>query len=248
VLIQALLSLTIALASSAGPPRVQSGTGGCFAAVYPQIDSARSREDSLALGERLLKGHPGGQTCGNFVAGYLFGVASTAREDDWRLRQRAMELLNAGLRGNESDPRLYFAHGVLLYNRNSRTDAERMFARAVDRMTPREEAHIHYIRGMMHQDLWRDYRSFGDIKTTFGGQFHCGRMQDDQFTSFFFFCPDEFDDIMLLAFTPLRDLRKKEYEKMEDAFRAALRADPAHEEAQRRLFEEYLYAPQNQKP
>ena len=156
------LILSLGLAGVSSPPPARAD--GCFAVALPEIGEATTRADSLALAEKYLAAPPGGDSrCGDGLAGFLLGMKSSPAEDAWRERQRAGELIERALRDYSDEPRLYLALALVLHHRQSRTDALRNLDRATDRagsgevpLSPRELAILHYTRGMIQQDAWRD--------------------------------------------------------------------------------------------
>jgi GWxTD domain-containing protein len=226
------------------------------------IAGASTRSDSSALIERFSQSPPGGdRACAGMLSGYLIGMTSSPAEDTWRDRQRGSELLEAALRSFGDEPRLYLAMGVLYHHRQSRTDAFRMLDRAEERadrsavpLTPRERALIWYRRGLIHQDMWRDVRSYGRIKSTAQGQWHCGKFEQnvrDNFTSgtndhewlvgFNFVCPDQFAENMGRYYEPRDPTRVDDLTALEDAFSRALELDPTLVPAVEGLLAEYVY-------
>ena len=163
----------------------QPAAAQCFSEALPALAEATSREDSLALAEQYRHNPPGGdEECGRLLAGYIIGISSTPAESEWRHRLDGYELLESVFRNHSGEARVHFAMGILLYHRQARTDARRALERALDRadesevpLTQREIAIIHYNIGLMHQDFWRDWRSYGYVVAASGGQWHCGQYQ-----------------------------------------------------------------------
>lgn len=234
----------------------------CMSVAIPAMNAAATRQDSIALAERYENSPPDGdRNCGALLAGYLLGMTSTPAEDEWRVRRRALDLLNNAARSYANEPRLYLATGVLLYNGQSRDNAMRVLGRALDRrdrepapLTPRETALIYYYQGMVHQDYWRDWRSYGQLKSTAAGQWHCGRMSavvtetvtgDASDASWLFpvnqICAARFDEQMETYFEPWRDMKTDELKALEEAYKRAIETDPTLAEAAAALLGEYVY-------
>ncbi len=247
-------------APSAFPPSRLSAP--CFSAALPEIQAAVTREDSLALAAQYGREPPGGdEGCGRMLEGYLVGMTSTPAEDEWRDRQRAVGLLERALRYTSDEPRIYLAMGLLLYHRQARTDAVRSLGRALDRrdrgevpLTAREIAVIHYIRGLIAQDHWRDWRSFGALDATSGGQWHCGRYESpasenftsssDDHTWLVFLnqlCPETFSRNMETFFEPRADMNLRNFVDLQAAFREAIATDSSYILPYEALLGEYVY-------
>jgi GWxTD domain-containing protein len=243
-----------ALVSTWGPPVP------CMAEVLPQMDAVTTRADSVALAERYLTDTGTEKGCAELRAGYLLAMTSTPAESEWRNRQRATELLESALRSHEDEPRLYLATAKLLYNRQSRTDALRMLDRAYARregatpLRPREVALIFYLRGLIHQDFWRDWRSYGQLKATAAGAWRCSRSEEasqDNFTSSSNdnswlipvnqLCPDRFTENMERFFDSRTNLNADALVNMEAAFREALATDSLLLPAAEALLGEWVY-------
>ena len=255
-----ILAVLAALAAAVAPPA--DLPTGCFAEALPEMNAALTREDSLALAARYEHQPPGGdRSCGQLLAGYLIGMTSTPAEDSWRERLRGIELLEAAFRSHSGDPRLYIAMGLLLYHRQGRTDALRNLKRALDRreagevpLTAREVAIIHYNRGLIHQDFWRDWRSYGNLSVTAGGQWHGGRYEmpgQDNFSgssddhtwliALNQLCPARFAENMEAFFDPWADMNRDAFNQLEDAFLAALETDSTFLLPGEALLGEYVY-------
>lgn len=252
------MSLVLALAGPAAPPSAP-----CFADALPQIHEAASRADSLALAEQYLAAPPGGNgRCADALAGFLLGMTSSAAPETWQERQRAGELIERGLRDYRDEPRLYLALALVLHHRQSRTDALRNLDRATARagsgevpLTSRELAILHYTRGTIQQDFWRDWRSYGQIDQASVGQWRCSRDQAptvDNFTSsssdFSWLvpvnqiCPEVFVENMAQYFQPRTDMNLDARSDMEAAFGRAWDADPTFLAAPSALLAEFAYA------
>ncbi|MDH3498120.1 MAG: GWxTD domain-containing protein [Gemmatimonadota bacterium] len=237
-------------------------TAPCLEPELGHIRAAATRADSIALADAYLASPPAaGRACADFLAGFLYGMTSRAAEDDWRHRQRAIELIESALRGVGDQPQLYLALGTLLYHRQSRTDALRTLDRAFSRreggevpLTARETALIHYTRGMIQQDFWRDWRSYGQLKSTAAGQWHCGNLQSRELANFTSsandfgwlapvnqMCPDRFAENMRQFFDARADMNRDAYRDMTAAFRAALATDSTFFEAAEALLGEWAY-------
>jgi GWxTD domain-containing protein len=245
-----------ALASGGGPPAPS-----CMEAALPEVAAAATRADSIALAERYLKDPPGGsQSCGQMLAGFLLGMTSTPAEDDWQHRQRAADLINAALRSAPDESRLYLALGVALYARQSRVDAGRAFDRALERekkgvpLTPREVALVHYQRGLIAQDQWRDWRSYGELKATGEGQWRCssddaaGRENFTSSTTDFTWlipvnqmCPERFAENMAVYFNPRADMKRDALRDLESEFTAAITTDSTYIDPVEALLGEWVY-------
>lgn len=234
----------------------------CLAPGLAAMAAATTREDSVALAERLLEDPPNGErACGEMLAGYLMGMTSSPAEDAWRHRERGTALLEAAARSFTDEPRLYLAMSILLHHRQSRGDGLRTLDRALGRadrsavpLTARERALIWYQKGLMHQDQWRDGRSFGDLRSTAQGQWHCGLFEEnvrdnvtgsssdhEWLVAVNYVCPEQFDHNMAEFFVPRRSMRESELAALEHAFRQALEADPAFLPAAEALLGEYVY-------
>ena len=234
----------------------------CLESGLRAIASATTRSDSTALIARFQQDPPGGdRACAGMLAGYLIGMTSSPAEDTWRDRQRGTDLLETALRSFGDEPRVYLAMGVLHHHRQARTDAFRMLDRAEERvgrsavpLTARERALIWYRRGLMRQDQWRDVRSYGSLKSTAQGQWHCGNFQEnvrDNFTSgtndhqwlvgFNFVCPDRFAENLAQYYQPRNPTRVDELTALEAAFSRALELDPGLLPAAEALLAEYVY-------
>lgn len=253
------LGLSLSLIVS---PAVPGPAAPCVAEALPRMAEAATRADSMALGQHFLASPPGGdQNCGRLLAGVLLGLTSTPAEDAWRDRQRAAELIEQALRSFGDEPRLYLAMAVVLHHRQSRTDALRMLERAWERadkgevpLSQRERAVLHYVRGVVHQDFWRDWRSYGQIESVSQGQWRCSQDQDptrDNFSSsssdFSWLipvnqlCPERFSENMDKYFIPRRDMNADAREAAEQAFAEAWDADPTFMAPAVALFEEAVY-------
>lgn len=241
------------------------GTRGGAPCLEPEVGhlhAAATRADSIALADAYLAAPPGGRrACAEFLAGYLYGMTSRSAEDDWRHRQRAIELIESALRGVGDQPQLYLALGTLLYHRQSRTDALRTLDRAFDRreggevpLTARETALIHYTRGLIQQDFWRDWRSYGQLKSTAAGQWHCGNYQSPEQANFTSsandfgwlvtvnqLCPDRFAENMRQFFDARADMNRDAYRDMTAAFQTALATDSTFFAAAEALLGEWTY-------
>jgi GWxTD domain-containing protein len=254
-----ILSVAVAGAPFGPPARAE----GCFAVALPEIGAALTRADSLALAEKYLASPPGGDSrCGDGLAGFLLGMKSSPAQDAWQERQRAGELIERALRDFSEEPRLYLALALVLHHRQSRTDALRNLDRATERasgaevpLSPRELAILHYTRGMIQQDFWRDWRNFGHIDQVSGGQWRCSRDQaptQDNFSSsssdFTWLiavnqlCPEVFTENMAKYFQPRWDMNLDARADMETAFTWAWQADPTFLAPPVALLSELVYA------
>lgn len=258
-----LSGLILSLAAAAPDAGVAVPAAACFADALPEIRAAATRADSLALAERYLAAPPGGNgRCADGLAGFLLGMKSSPAPEAWQERQRAGELIERALRDFSDEPRLYLALALVLHHRQSRTDALRNLDRAVDRagkgevpLTPRELAVLHYTRGTIQQDFWRDWRSYGQIDQVSGGQWRCSRDQApmaDNFSSsssdFSWLipinqlCPEVFAANMARYFRPRSDMNLDARSDMETAFRWAWEADRSFLAAPAALLGELVYA------
>jgi len=253
-----VLQLGIALA--AGP---QGPAEGCLGAALPEVSQATTRADSVALAERYVAEPPGGDAqCGALLGGFLLGMTADPAEAAWRERQRASELIERAMRTYGDEPRLYVAMAILLRYRQARTDALRALERAEERqdrgavpLSAREKAVIPFTRGMIHQDFWRDWRSFGQIDQISTGQWRCSRDQApgmENFTSsstdFSWLvpinqlCSDRFAENMAQHFKPRSDMNRDAWRDMQAAFRAAWDADSSFHTPAEELLAEAVYA------
>jgi GWxTD domain-containing protein len=227
---------------------------GCFTPVMAAIDSAQTRADTLALAERMLAHPPlGKEICGKLVAGYLLGMSSSPAESEWQQRQRAKDLLNEGLRGNEDDPRLYFAMGVVFFRSGIITDARRLLDRAkerlhyaVPRLTPHELATMHYLYGSMFENSWRTSRSWGALTSTASGQSHCPAMDNapgviPSFDAFFYICSQTWDEVLHAFWRDWRENARPLYNEMVDELEETTRLEPARHAPALELLAEYYY-------
>jgi len=255
------LTLALALAAPALGPPAQGG--GCFATALPEIGAATTRADSLALAAQYLAAPPGGDArCGAGLAGFLLGMTSSPAQDAWQDRQQAAELIERALRQFGQEPRLYLALALVLHHRQARTDALRSLDRASERgtsgevaLTPREVAILHYTRGMIQQDFWRDWRSFGQIDQVSVGQWRCSRDEapaQDNFSSSSAdlawlipvnqLCSDVFARNMAQYFRSRSAMNRDARVDMEAAFQRAWEADPTLLAAPVALLGEWVYA------
>ncbi|HEY2824345.1 MAG TPA: GWxTD domain-containing protein, partial [Gemmatimonadales bacterium] len=137
----------------------------------------------------------------------------------------------------------------------------RILDRALDRratppepLTAREVAVVYYTRGLMHQDFWRDWRSFGHLLSTAGGQLHCAKYTDQAHTSFTSgsednqwligfntVCPTQFDSVMSAFFSSDSKLKEQEFLQMETAFDSAAAIDTSFADPLIALASEYVY-------
>jgi GWxTD domain-containing protein len=236
----------------------------CVGSALAEMDQAASRADSLALAARLREKPPGGERrCGEMLAAMLHGLASTPAEAEWQSRQRASEMVESAMRWAGDEPRLYLALANLMYNRQARTDAVRMLDRALERrdhdppLRPREAAFAHYLRGLMHADEWRSWRSYGQIPAIGEGQWRCGRSQGAEAASFSSsssdytwlvavnqMCGDRFAENMAAYFKSLADLKRDELGAMEAAFVRALETDSTYVLPAQALLAEWVYLAQ----
>ena len=254
--------LALAVQLLAVPAASAGADAQCLEPGLTAIAAVASRDDSLALANRFQQSPPNGErSCGEMLAGYVIGMTSLAAQDAWQERQQGMDLLESALRSFPDEPRLYLAMGVLYHHRQSRTDAFRMLDRAEERaarsrvpLTAREQALIWYRRGLMRQDAWRDVRSYGSLKSTAEGQWHCGKFEEtvrDNFTSgsndhewlvgFNFVCPDQFAANIDRFYEPRDPTRVDDLSALQEAFTRALELDPGLVAAAEGLFAEYAY-------
>ncbi len=251
------IALVVLVLAPAGGP----ATAPCMEAALPEIRRAATRADSIALAERYLREPPGGdQACGQVLAGFLLGMTSTPAEDDWQHRQRAGDMITAALRSAPNEGRLYLALGVTLYARQSRVDATRALDRALQRqesgvpLTPREVALVHYLRGLIAQDQWRDWRSYGELKTTGEGQWRCSSDEaggQENFTSSATdltwlipvnqMCPERFAENMAVYFGDRSAMKRDELRDLETEFTAAMTTDSTYVEPVEALLGEWVY-------
>lgn len=255
--------LILVLALGSVPAASPAGTDGCFAAALPEINQAVTRADSLALAEKYLAAPPGGDArCGAGLAGFLMGMKSRPGQGEWQERQRAGALIERGLRDFSQEPRLYLALALVLHHRQSRTDALRNLDRATERagsgevpLSAREQAILHYTRGMIQQDFWRDWRSFGQIDQVSVGQWRCSQDQAPTQENFSGsssdfswligvnqLCPDRFTENMAKYFRPRSAMNQDARADMEAAFLRAWEADPLFLAAPAALLGELVYA------
>lgn len=233
----------------------------CVSGALGELDRAATRADSLALVDRFRAAPPADdRRCADLLDGILVGLTSTPAEDEWRERQRASDLLDAALRYAPDEPRLYLAMANLLYNRQARTDAARMIDRALDRrdrgapLRPRELAFAHYLRGLMHADAWRDWRSYGQLVSASEGQWRCSRSETTEAVSFSStsndhtwllavnqLCPELFAENMGRYFETRAGLKRDELDHLEAAFARALAADSTYFPAAEALLGEWAY-------
>jgi GWxTD domain-containing protein len=232
-------------------------------AALPEMNAAPTRADSAALAERFLASPPGGQaSCGEMLAGFLLGMTASPSESAWRERQRAAELIERAMRSYGDEPRLYLALALLLHYRQSRTDALRVLARAAERedrgevpMSAREVAILHYTRGTIQQDFWRDWRSFGQLDAVSQGQWRCSHDQAPTQTNFSGsstdfawltavnqLCPDLFSDNMARYFLPRAAMNRDALRDLEREFEAAWEADATFRAPAEALLAEWVYA------
>jgi len=255
-----LIGMAVAAALTTLPPAMGLAQD-CVATALPELDRALTRADSLALAERFRGSPPGGdRRCGDLLAGMIQGLASTPSEAEWQDRQRAAELVESALRWSGDEPRLYLAMANLMYNRQARTDAVRMLDRALDRrdrgtpLRPREVAFDHYLRGVVHADEWRAWRSYGQIPAVGAGQWRCGRSESADISSFSSssndytwlvavnqLCPDRFAENMGTYFKPLTNLKRDELAAMEAAFTRAIETDSTYILPAQALLAEWVY-------
>lgn len=255
-------AIAVALALGAATSAAPAAASQCLEPGLQALRNAATRADSLALAEQFEKAPPDGdKTCADLLAGYTMGMTSSAAEDAWRHRDKAMGLLERALRSFANEPRLYLAMGILLHHRQARTDAFRTLDRALDRignspvpMSARERALIWHERGLMYQDMWRDWRSFGTIKATAQGQWHCGQFEEnvrDNFTSssndnqwlvgLNYGCPTRFAENMQRYYEPRDPTNVDELAGLEESFRRAMELDPTFFAPARALLAEYVY-------
>ena len=255
------LMLWWGLAGPGAAPRAPAA--GCFADALPEIRAAATRADSLALAEKYLASPPGGNArCGDGLAGFILGMKSSPAQEAWQERQRAGELIERGLRDYSQEPRLYLALALVLHHRQSRTDALRNLDRATERassgevpLSLRETAIIHYTRGMIHQDFWRDWRSYGHIDQVSVGQWRCSNDQaprQDNFSSsssdFTWLipvnqlCADVFGRNMAQYFRPRSDMNRDARNDLEAAFQRAWETDSTFLAAPVAVLSEMVYA------
>jgi GWxTD domain-containing protein len=233
----------------------------CLGATLTALNAAKTRAESLAVGVKAEPSLATGSACAKYVVGYTIGIASTPAEDEWQGRQRATQLLDEAAREYGNEPRLYLALGLLAYNRQARTDAFRILDRAIGHkndgplpLTPHEIAVVFYNRGLMHQDLWRDWRSFGHLLNTVGGQLQCAKFQEQSHATFSSnsddygwlvgfnqVCPTQFDSVMAGFFVPDSKLKQEEFLQLEAAFDSAATADTTFAEPLLALMSEYVY-------
>lgn len=240
----------------------QATAQGCIAAALPDIRAAATRADSLALAERFIASPPGGDNrCGALLGGFLLGMQSSPAEGAWRERQRAGELIERALRDFSDEPRLYLALAVVLHNRQARTDALRNLDRALERagggevpLSSREIAILHYTRGRIQEDFWRDWRSYGQLDQVSVGQWRCSRDQapaSENFTSSSSdyswlvgvnqLCPDRFAENMAKYFQPRTDMNQDVQVAMLQAFRQAWDTDSSFQAPARSMLSDAVY-------
>jgi GWxTD domain-containing protein len=255
-----IMMLQVGVGLAAGP---QVPADGCLGVALPEVSQARTRADSVALAERYVAEPPGGDAqCGALLGGFLLGMTADPAEGAWRDRQRASELIERALRTHGDEPRLYVAMAILLHYRQARTDALRMLDRAVERqdrsavpLSAREKAVIPFTRGMIHQDFWRDWRSYGQIDQISAGQWRCSRDQAPSMENFTsssgdfswlipvnLLCPDRFAENMAQYFKPRSDMNLDAWRDMQGAFRAAWNADSSFRAPAEALLAEAVYA------
>jgi GWxTD domain-containing protein len=243
-------------------PAAPAPAAACFADALPEIGAAVTRADSLALAERYLTSPPGGNArCADGLAGFLLGMKSSPATDAWQERQRASELIERALRDYADEPRLYLALALVLHHRQSRTDALRNLDRAADRagsgevpLSPRELAILHYTRGTIQQDFWRDWRSYGQIDQVSMGLWRCSRDQAPTTENFSSsssdftwlipinqLCPEVFTRNMGEYFHPRSDMNRDVRVDMEAAFARAWETDPTFLAAPAALLSELVY-------
>jgi GWxTD domain-containing protein len=189
-------------------------------------------------------------------------MKSSPAPEAWQERRRAGELIERALRDYPDEPRLYLALALVLHHRQSRTDALRSLDRAADRassgevpLTPRELAILHYTRGMIQQDFWRDWRSYGQIDQISVGQWRCSRDQaptvenvSGSSSDFSWLipvnqlCSELFAENMARYFRPRADMNLDARSDMEAAFGRAWEADPTFLAAPVALLGELVYA------
>jgi GWxTD domain-containing protein len=256
-----LLSIVLPLAAAALAPSVQGSP--CLSGALPAISLAGTRADSLALAEQYLTAPPGGdRKCGDLLAAFLMGMQSSPAEDAWRERQRAGELIERAMRDFNQEPRLYLAQAILLHHRQARTDALRALDRALERspradvpLSARELAILHYTRGTIQQDFWRDWRSFGQVDVISEGQWRCSRDEvgaRDNFSSSSsdftwligvnLVCADLFAENMAKYFRSRTSMNESARDDMEAAFTRAWETDSTFLAAPLALLSEWVYA------
>jgi len=256
--------LALFIGSLMAPPAVPARMAPCFAEALPAIAAAATRADSLALAERFLSSPPGGSSdCGQMLGGYLIGLTSTPAEDSWRDRQRGQDLVQEALRDHADEPRLYLAMALLYKHRQSRVDALRMLSRAEDRedggevpLTVREKALIPYYRGLIFQDEWRSWRSYGKIDNISIGQWRCSKDEAPEMASFSSsgtendniwlvpisqLCPTRFEENMRKYYKSRADMNRDRLDALVEAFEAAERTDPTFLAPARELLGEWVY-------
>jgi GWxTD domain-containing protein len=258
------IMLALLVLSLVTPPVAPAPAAPCFAAALPVIDSATTHADSVALVERFLASPPGGsEACGEMLAGFLIGLTSTPADDQWQERQRGQNFVQEAMRDHSDEPRLYLAMALLYKNRQSRVDAQRMLSRAEDRedqgevpLTTREKALIWYYRGLIYQDEWISWRSYGQLDQTSQGQWRCSNDEmptTESFTSSGTgsdntwliavnqLCPQRFEENMDTYFKPRSDMNRDRLDALVKAYETAEATDPTFFAPGRELLGEWVY-------
>jgi GWxTD domain-containing protein len=257
-------ALALAVCAALGTSSAGAQTSNsCVGAALPAIGAAASAADSVALAQGYLADPPGGQTaCGELLAGFLLGMNSSPADTAWQARQRATELIERALRTYGDEPRLYLALAVLLHHRQSRTDALRALDRAAERaqrgeapLSAREVAILHYTRGAIQQDFWRDWRSFGQLDAVSVGQWRCSRDEAPGLDNVSGagsdmswlvpvnqLCPELFAENMARYFHPRSDMNRDAQLDMEREFATAWETDTTYWAPAAALLGEYVYA------
>lgn len=206
--------------------------------------------------------------CRPLVEAYAGAMAGTPDSSNWKERDRLGRLLDAALQGDPDNPRLFIVYAGLRYDQGAWSDARRLLGRARARagsmgrsLLPRERAYLAYLEGRIHQDEWRNWRSFGRLGGLSEGQWFCEAYMTELHAmtaggggavasaaaekpspvDINVACPDLFERLMDQDFHLNATLKQGARDGMERAYREALEADPTFEPPWQDLVSELVF-------
>lgn len=226
-----------------------------------------SLQDSLAVADSLRRAD---SKCAQMVAAYVFAFTTTSNPNDFARRSEVGGLLEQALRAFPNEPRVFLALAYLRLQQGMRSDAARLLGRTNSRarsshppLTPHERAVIAYLRGRLSRDVWRDWRSFGQLMGIARGQWYCEELGLEiamnlqggagarvaaategilpSLVTFNLGCPELFERLMDLDFRSLADLKRDARSDLETWYRAALALEPTYWLPFRGLASEYAF-------
>lgn len=234
-----VLAFVIALALFAAPPPAAASQPQ-EPALYRQARDALAKADTLAAlaSLRQLTSEAPDFAAGWGLLGEVLAQKSSGVATDFGERREADAALRTALRLDSDNPLYLMALGQLMRKQEMYLDARRILERAMDAMEknpgelpPAERSELWYQRGLFYEDEYLDVRHQVFVSDLPVSTPDCATLGT--------FCmnftrPKDFNQHFRNA-ASLSNFGEDDFERMADAFRKALEADPTNPGAFRRL-------------